>query len=287
MLAALALQQGYPGNKKSLEGKAVEPDEQFKTPRDYPTLTKYQPKINYQNNVAKSCIHCHQIHDAQRQMHRNAGTAIPDKVLYPWPMPAVAGIELDPKTRARVSRIRPGSAAAKAGVKVGDDLQSLGGQPIISPADVQWVLHNTSESARLPMVIKRSGRTALLDLNLAKGWRERTDFSWRTSTWDLRRMVLGGMYLKTLDENGRRKAGIADGKMALIAEHVGQYGEHATAKSAGIQKGDIITGVGDGDSFASEAELIAHLLKNTKSGARVEFIYLREKKRRTAAFPMK
>ena len=49
------------------------------------------------------------------------------------------------------------------------------------------------------------------------GWRRKDDISWRASTWELRRLALGGMLLKP-DEGGLR------------VEHVGQYAPHDRAK---------------------------------------------------------
>jgi len=287
MASVLDLHSKFPRGKESLKRKSAHHATKFKTPRDYPSLTKYQPKINYKNNVARSCVHCHQIHDAQRRWHREKRAPIPDTVLYPWPIPEVVGITFASKMRSRIASVLPGSAAAEAGIRAGDDLNYLEGQPIVSVADVQWVLHNAGSEASLPIVVERNGKPVSVALKLQKGWRTKTDFGWRTSTWDLRRMVLGGMYLAPLDKDARKKTGIADGEMALVASHVGQHGEHAIAKRAGVRKGDIVISADDHKSSATEAGLIAYLLQNAKPGTRVEFTYLRGKSRKTAAFRMK
>ena len=48
-------------------------------------------KLDYDGNVAKSCMHCHQIREAERQVYRSAGEPIPDEVLYPYPDPGCSG----------------------------------------------------------------------------------------------------------------------------------------------------------------------------------------------------
>ena len=111
----------------------------------------------------------------------------------------------------------------------------LEGQPIISIADVQWVLHNASEPATLNAQVVRGGKKINLALNLEKDWRRHSDIAWRTTTWDLRRMGLGGLVLEDLPDADRRAAGIADAPLALRVKFVGQFGDHALGKQAGEQ----------------------------------------------------
>ena len=61
-------------------------------------------------------------------------------------------MKLDPLAAAQVETVTPGSAAETAGFRAGDRLLTLAGQPLLSIADVQWVLHSccrgTSRSFR-------------------------------------------------------------------------------------------------------------------------------------------
>ena len=62
---ALALHEDYDRAKGSLAAKRGAPME-FASPEQYPTLkTDFTDQLDYQGNVVKSCIHCHQIGDAQ------------------------------------------------------------------------------------------------------------------------------------------------------------------------------------------------------------------------------
>jgi hypothetical protein len=64
---ALDLHGSYPANKASLAGKRG-PAMEVASPEKYPALKdKYAATLDAGENVVKSCIHCHQIGDAQRE----------------------------------------------------------------------------------------------------------------------------------------------------------------------------------------------------------------------------
>jgi hypothetical protein len=71
---------------------------------------------------------------------------------------------------------------------------TFSGQPMLSTADVQWVLQNAGEAATLPAQVLRGKKKLTLTLHLNNDWRRHTDISWRTTTWDLRRMAAGGSW---------------------------------------------------------------------------------------------
>jgi S1-C subfamily serine protease len=88
-------------------------------------------------------------------------------------------------------------------------------------------------------------------------------------------MVAGGLVLKSLPEEGRRAAGVANGQMALVVDHVGEYEPHAAAKKAGFVKGDVVLEYDGRSDLVRETDLIAHALRNRKSGDRVALTVLR------------
>src|SRR5207247_10812245 len=99
LAAALSLHKTYPANKASLSGKQSRPP-RFKAPEENPSLRgKYKPTLDYEGKVVQSCMHCHQVPEAERLIFRADRKAIPDEALYPWPMPAVAGLSLEPKAK--------------------------------------------------------------------------------------------------------------------------------------------------------------------------------------------
>ncbi len=284
---ALELHAGYPGNRASLVGKRGRPLE-FSSPEQYPALKdKFTDALNYEGNVVKSCIHCHQIGDARREYYWTAGKPIPDDIFYPYPHPKSLGLIMDPDTMSTVKSVAENSVAAKSGIRGGDVISSMNGQPILSIADMQWVFNGTDPAGgEVSVVADRGGQSEALTLALREGWRRADDISWRVSTWPLRRMVTGGMVLETLDPQQRKEKNISPSSMALVAKHVGQYGAHAAAKRAGFQKGDIIVGYDGRDDLASEASLIRHALGHHKIGQRVDVTVLRGNSRKTLQLPM-
>src|SRR5438046_1394054 len=69
--AALELHQHYPANKPTLTGKQPQPT-RFKSPESFPSLTgKYKPTLDYEGKVVQSCMHCHQIRDAELRLFRD------------------------------------------------------------------------------------------------------------------------------------------------------------------------------------------------------------------------
>ncbi len=191
MEKALALHRAYPGNRTALEGKKA-PYSEFAIPQDYPHLEgRFQPWLDFEGKVAASCIHCHMVRDADRRYRRHQGSPLSDKAIYPWPMPQVLGLHLDPKEIATVGRVEEGSAAEAAGLRVDDQILTMAGQPIVSIADVQWVLHQAQEPSSIAMTLQRGPDVLSRSLLLARGWRRDSDISWRTTSWDLRRMAAG------------------------------------------------------------------------------------------------
>ena len=177
MAAALDLHKHYPANKASLQAKQPRPA-RFKAPEEFPSLAgKYKPALDYEGKVVQSCLHCHQLRDAERRLFRVERKPIPDEVLYPYPMPEAVGLSLDPKEKAHVKSVAAGSAAEKAGFKAGDEILTLQGQPIISIADVQWVLHNAGEPATLTAQVLRRRKKLDLMVELAEDWRRHSDIA--------------------------------------------------------------------------------------------------------------
>jgi hypothetical protein len=284
--AALELHREYPANKAALAGKRG-PAPRFNVPEAYPSLKgKYNPYLDYEGQVAKSCIHCHMIGAAERQVFRSANQVIPDNVLYLWPMPDVVGLTLDPREKAKVRRILKGSPAEKSGFKRGDEILTLEGQPMISIADVQWVLHTARAPTKLKAEVLRDGQKIDLALMLDEGWRRQDDISWRTTTWDLRRMAFGGLVLEDLPPESRQAVGLGDGKMALRIKHVGQYGEHAVAKHAGFQQNDIVVSFDGLTRHMTESEILAYAIQNRMPGERVPVTVLRGGEQVNLELPM-
>jgi serine protease Do len=273
---ALALHRRYPEVKPLLAAKRG-PAPDFQAPEQYPTLKgKFGPKLDYSGNVVRSCIHCHQIGDAQREYYRTKESKIPEKVLFPYPHPKAIGLVLNPRERATVLRVAEGSIAEKAGFKAGDVMEYLEGQPLLSIADVQWVLHHVDpQGGTLVAKVKRGDATEEIKLTLPAGWRASDDISWRASTWGLRRFGFGGLNLKPLTDEERGEKALTGVKLALRVHHVGAYAPHDGAKRAGFLKDDVIIEFDGKADFSRESELLAHALNQRKPGDSIPVKVLR------------
>lgn len=280
MQAALEIHRNYPANKTSLTGKQARRPK-FAQPELIPSLAaKYSSKLDYEGNVVKSCIHCHQIGDALRDHYRATSDSgsIPESVLFPFPHPKSIGLILDPKECASVKDVNENSIAAAAGFKPGDKILDLQGQPILSVADVQWVLENVpAEGGVVQATIDRSSSKETIKIPLERGWRTKGDISWRVSSWQLRQKGLGGMLLKPVALEDRQKAGIDAQKLGLVVEHVGQYAPHDRAKKAGVQKGDILIEFDGKTDSMSETDVLSHAINHVPAGKTIRMKFLRGK----------
>ena len=263
--AALELHKAYPENKAALAAKTG-PEPIKKTPEAFPALLRYSSNLNLDGRIGDQCIHCHQIGEAQREIHWYDRKRVPDAILYPFPMPDVLGLHFSPKHRAKISKIASGSSAEKDGFRRADEILTLGGQPIISIADVQWVLHRAPENTILPATVDRHGKEINLTLTLKPGWRKGSDISWRTTTGELRLVALGGMVLQDLSDAERQRNDIGKTEMALNVETVSRRSRRSNsetnAQKAGIRRGDIIVAYGDRTDRLTESGIIGYVLQD-------------------------
>lgn len=284
--AALKIHKGYPANKASLGGKQGAPSP-YKSPLEIPGLEgKYTKDLDWQGKVVQSCVHCHQIGDALRGTLREQKKPLTNELIFPQPQPETIGLTLAEDSAARISAVADESPAAKAGIKAGDDLMVLDEQPLISAADVSWVLHRAPASGSLKAVVKRGGTAAVLPIQLPAGWRRNADISRRVGTWGMRGMATGGLVLEDLPFADRAGLSLAKDALALRVKFVGQYNKHAAAKNAGWQQGDILVEIDGLKEHLSEGALIGHLLQKHFPGEKLEATVLRGGKKMTLSLPM-
>jgi hypothetical protein len=285
MAEALRMHQIAAAVKRSLAGKQVKPS-RFATPRDYPLLSgRYRVDLDYDGKVVQSCMHCHQIRDAERQLYRSSGERIPDEVFYPYPDPEVLGLKMNPQEMATIERVTANSSAGRDGFRPGDEIVALDGQPLLSIADLQWVLHNAPATAKLPARVRRDGTMIDLMMTLGDGWR-RGNISWRPTSWPLRRMGLGGMKLDELKDEDRRQAGLSPDRTALKVVYLGENGENGVAKRGGLQRGDVIVSFDGLDRRMTESQLFDYTLRQKHPGDRIAVTVLRDGLRKTLTYAL-
>lgn len=280
---ALALHKHYPGNKTELAGKQGGPMP-FKDPLEIPELAgKYNRELDWNGKVVQSCVHCHMVGDAVRSHYRKETKTIPAEWIYPWPAPETIGLSLATEDGTRVQSVAPHSASAKAGLKAGDEIISINGQPLISMTDIGWILHRSPDAAELHLTLA-GGREA--KLTLENGWRLKSDISRRVGTWPMRAMALGGLFMEDLSDDERAKRGLDQNSMALFVKHAGEYGIHAAAKKAGFQKDDVLISIDGNSSRVTESALIGALIRNHPPGDQVKATVLRGDKRLDLTLPL-
>ncbi|HAL71052.1 MAG TPA: peptidase [Verrucomicrobiales bacterium] len=286
--AALKIHAGYPGNKAQLAGKQGAPLP-FVNPLDMPNLAgRYQSHLNWDGKVMQSCIHCHMLGDSLRASYREKKEPIPTEWVYPMPSPETLGLTLAADPVGEVTAVATNSMAEAAGVKTGDTLASVAGQPLVSMADVSWVLHRTDdvEETALEMVVNRGGQEMPVKVALPAGWKHGADNSGRAGAWPMRGMATGGMVLVDLTDEERLARGLGKDGMALFVKGLGMYGKHALAKKTGFQKEDVIVECDGLKDRMTESRLLGHLLQKRLLGDEVEISLLRGMERKTLKLPM-
>jgi serine protease Do len=280
MKGVLELHREYPDSLPQFSGKQPPPF-RVAIPEQLPSLKNFKSTLNYNNDVSRSCIHCHQLFDADRQDYRDQRKPLPQKLMYPYPSPSVVGLKMDTDSKATIQSVEKGSLAAAAGLQKGDQIQSINKQVICSTADIQWVLHHLADRNPLRIAFYRDGNLKATNISLVPGWRTQNDISWRTTSWDLRRMVGGGMVVETVSTERKKNLGLSLDKMALRVSRVGQYGRHAYAMKAGIRQGDLILKFDGRDDLHSETELFAYGMQKKKKDQLVEVQVLRDGKQKS------
>jgi hypothetical protein len=280
--SALEFHKGYPGNAKEFEGKKG-PAARWKSPELIPDM-KNRPNAVPADGTRQKCIHCHMIREAELWTLRAAKEPIPETLLWAYPMPDAVGLSLDLKERATVKSVAEGSAADKGGFKAGDAIRRLQGQPILSVADVQWVLHNAKAPCTIEAEVEREGKPAKASISLAEGWRRGEDFTWRVQVWAMRHRLLGTQPLEALSADDRQKFGAPATGLALRIKgfppnFVKDRNQEAAQK---FQKDDVIVEVDGVKNLAGESGLLAHLFQK-KPGEAAEFTVLRAGKSQTVS----
>lgn len=235
---ALELHKAYPANQTQLAGKRG-PKPQFPVAEQIPGL---QDRA-VDETTPKNCIHCHMVGEHVRKLKYQKKQLSPADV-WVYPLPTNIGITLNVDDGLRVESVTPNSPAARAGVEAGDELSAMNGQPLISQADIQWVLHNSPVETMIDLALERGGRSLTKALRLDGNWKE-SDLSWRESSWSFR----PGLWTIALSNEERSKRGLPATETALLVRWV--FGKPPLAKQAGLKDGDVIVGL-DGQPVPSD-----------------------------------
>ncbi len=271
---ALELHEAYPANKKDLAGKTG-PAPAWRIPELMPDL-KGRPEVKPADG--KNCVRCHAVHEGEIWSSRVPKHVVPDKTLWPYPMPEAVGLTLDPKEAATVTAVEAATPAEKADFKAGDRIARMEGQPILSIADVQWVLHNLrdGDKVKVEAEVDRNGKKTELALTLPAGWRQKSDPTWRPMITNLRHRLAGPDGFEAVPLDARKDQGLPPAGMALRVKSVTQWGQDRNTSFA-WKKNDAVIGVDGRNNLDTEFEFLSYLLRKNP-GQKAELTIIREAK---------
>lgn len=265
---ALALHAGRPANDTALAAKRM-PAQGTPWTDDLPTLD-----ASHNPPDLKNCIHCHMVGEAALGMAMRQRPLVLRDV-WPFPLPDQVGLRLDPADGLRVHAVTPDSPAARAGVRPGDELVRLNGQPLVSEADVSWALHHLQDDARPILAVRRGQQIVDLPVTLSGDWRKgRTDN--RASLGPLR----PDLFLRRDPHHADNKL-VPPGRMALTILY-----PRRRAAQAGVRQGDLLIAVDDRTDLLTEADFLKYLRLDRANAPTASLRILRKAQEITLQLPL-
>ncbi|MCS0632554.1 Do family serine endopeptidase [Telluria mixta] len=165
--------------------------------------------------------------------------------------------KLDSPDGALVSNVERGGAADKAGLKSGDVIRKVNGQPIISGGDLSAMVSVAKPGDKLALEVWRDGKVVQLNATLGNA-NDKPDPYDRDNLAGNDGGGKLGLALRPLDPVERRQAGLPSG---LVIEDAG-----GAAQAAGVQPGDLLLAV-NGKPVSSVAQVREVVGKSSKSVA--------------------
>ena len=249
---ALEIHAGYPANKPSLASKrGVAPE--ANEIRDFPIF-----RSRFAEPPPRGCAHCHHVFEALRSVPRRDKKPIPEDLMWPYPKPDRLGLSLALDERATVATVAAASAAERAGFAPHDRITTMEGQPIISIADVQWVLQHAKVPGDVTTEVERAGAKQKLTLHLAADWRKGEDITWRPSTAPMR-----PFRWQDADPAQRTALGVKDGALCARVRNVGNG---SAGQKAGLAVGDAIVEIDGSATSMDENQWLSYVQQKNVRG---------------------
>jgi serine protease Do len=158
---------------------------------------------------------------------------------------------------ALVANVERGSAAERAGLKAGDVVRKVNGQPIIGSGDLPGMLAVSKPGDKVALDVWRDGKIVRLNATLANA-SDKPDPVEREQVASIDKGAKLGLALRPLDPNEKRQSGIPSG---LVIEDAG-----GPAIAAGVMPGDVLLSV-NGKPVSSVEQVRDMVSKSTKSVA--------------------
>jgi hypothetical protein len=219
----------------------------------------------------KFCCRCHLVNEALNIEAKRLGQLdreLRKESYYAYPPPEVLGIEPEMVRGNRIKSVAPRSAADRAGLRAGDVLRTVNGQPILTVFDVQVALNDFDDRGALTVVAERDGKEMTFRLEPAAGWR-RWDTSWRKSLHNAQPPLGWNGEELTAEERGKLNLP-ADG----LAHRVFFVAADTPADRAGLRSGDVVVAV-DGLRKVPYVNVRGYPALAHQPGDRIELIVLR------------
>ncbi len=259
---------------KTLAGK-VGPKRPWKLARDIPAMTTMFPTAVTPfkgGGTHGKCMHCHMVPRAEAVSLDRMKKPLPENVFWPYPLPREIGMEMDPKEVASILKIRKDSPAAKAGLREGDRIKQMTGQPILSSADIQWILHHAGNPDTLVLDVERNGEPKQIELRLARGWRT------QMQNWSYLHNLLTGDLMNTLlfeaEPEEREQHKLQEDALALIVRRPEYW---PNGRATVFMEGDVIVEV-DGKRDAMSVWAFAAYVYEQESPRRLHVTVIRDGK---------
>lgn len=278
MQRVLELYEDYPNNRELVEGKRPE-QKPYRTALDMPGLENSE-----RFEVAttrESCIHCHNIHDAENVVAEEAGT-LSDDVVFRYPYPDNVGLAIDPASGVKIADVIDGSPAADAGFEVGEEIVTMNGQAMASIADMQWVLHHLpAAGGEVTIVGSESGEHMLA---LDEGWKK-YDISWRASMWSMSPRL--HVWMPELPADREAEFDLGDDEVAFEVRWINQGEESGrAAQEAGLREGDVVVALNGEPIDMGPPQFMAYIKLNFKVGDELTFTIVRDGERQDIVIPL-
>lgn len=165
--------------------------------------------------------------------------------------------KLESPDGALVANVERGGAADKAGLKAGDVIRKVNGQPIVASGDLSAIVSVAKPGDKMALDVWREGKIMHVNATLANA-NDKPDAVGRDTVASKDGGAKLGLSLRPLDPVERQQAGLPAG---LVIEDAG-----GAAQAAGVQPGDVLLAV-NGRPVTSVAQVRDVVGKSSKSVA--------------------
>lgn len=163
--------------------------------------------------------------------------------------------KLDKPEGALVSNVDAGGPADKAGLKSGDVIRKVNGQPIIASGDLPALIGQATPGEKVTLEVWRQGKREEVTARLGDASERKSQVAKADDAVGKGRL---GLALRPLQPQERREAGVDGG---LLVENAA-----GPAALAGVQPGDLLMGI-DGKPVQSVEQVRDAVAKSGKSVA--------------------